>query len=541
MSEKAKKLIKLHETRKAKRVNWDSFWQDITRFFLPDKDAVWTTGKYRAAGDRKHDRIFDGSPIHFNEMLANTLHSMMTNPTEIWFELNAKEKAVNQMPEVRDYLQEIVKKMIMLLNGSNFQAQVHEVYIDLGSLGTGLMAIYEDDDFVFRFESKPIYMYYIEENSRGLVDTLSIVDEMEVKDAFEKFGKGAFGEEAAQLSRNLDKKINILHTVMPRSAEEIKEFGEKAHPYSSTFVWIEKQMLLRESGYKEFPFVVPRWMKLSDEKYGRSPAMKALADAKMLNAMMKTIIRGAQKVVDPPLLVPDDGVMGRVNTTPGGINTYRAGTEDRIFPLQTGADVGIGVDLLNDVRDRIKQHFFVDQFQLREGPQMTATEVNTRTEQQLRLLGPVLGRLHFEFLQPLVGRMLSIMVRKNLLPPNPPEIFQNKEFELEVFFTSQIAKAQRSAEANNLVNFLTTLQPIVEFDPAAADVIDVDATVRKIAILNGVSEDVFRDEEEIEEMRAQRAEQQAQAQQMEQEMAGAEILNKGVDPAQKLGLINGGQ
>ena len=76
------------------------------------------------------------------------------------------------------------------------------------------------------------------------------------------------------------------------------------------------------------------------------------------------------------------------------------------------------VEIMQDVRERIKQHFFVDQFQLREGPQMTATEVNTRVDMQLRLLGPLLGRLHFEFLQPMVGRMLQIMSRKGLLPEN---------------------------------------------------------------------------------------------------------------------------
>ena len=55
--------------------------------------------------------------------------------------------------------------------------------------------------------------------------------------------------------------------------------------------------------------------------------MTALPDVKMLNEMSKTTIKAAQKQVDPPLLVPDDGFILPVRTVPGGLNFYRAGTE----------------------------------------------------------------------------------------------------------------------------------------------------------------------------------------------------------------------
>jgi len=363
---------------------------------------------------------------------------------------------------------------------------------------------------------------------------------MTVENAFEKFGEEAFGEEAEKLAKDPTKKIRILNFILPRSGQEALGFGAKSHAWASYAVWADKPRVLKESGYKEFPFVVPRWMKLSDEIYGRSPSMKALPDIKMLNAMMKTTIRGAQKIVDPILLVPDDGLLGRVNAVPGGQIPYRAGTDDRVSALQTGGDPGLGVEIIKDVRGRVKEHYFVDQFQLREGPQMTATEVNARVEMQLRLLGPILGRLHFEFLKPMVSRMLNIMQRKNLLPENPPKELTENDLELEVFFTSQIAKAQRSGEANSLLEFLQSVQPIIDFDPEAADVIDIDATIRKIAILKGVSEDIFRSEEDIEELRESRNVEKEDAMTMEKEMAGAEVLNKAAGPAQELGLVQGG-
>jgi hypothetical protein len=82
-------------------------------------------------------------------------------------------------------------------------------------------------------------------------------------------------------------------------------------------------------GYDDFPFMVPRFVKDSVSIYGRSPAMTALPDVKMLNKMSETTIRAAQKQVDPPLMAPDDGFMLPIRTTPGSLNFYRAGTRDR--------------------------------------------------------------------------------------------------------------------------------------------------------------------------------------------------------------------
>ena len=46
--------------------------------------------------------------------------------------------------------------------------------------------------------------------------------------------------------------------------------------------------------------------------------MTVLPDIKMLNQMSKTIIRAAEKVVDPPIIIADDGVTLPVNQKAGG-------------------------------------------------------------------------------------------------------------------------------------------------------------------------------------------------------------------------------
>lgn len=49
--------------------------------------------------------------------------------------------------------------------------------------------------------------------------------------------------------------------------------------------------------------------------------MNALPEMKVLNKMNETMLIGAQKLVDPPIQMPDDGYIMPIVTTPGGSTT----------------------------------------------------------------------------------------------------------------------------------------------------------------------------------------------------------------------------
>ena len=251
--------------------------------------------------------------------------------------------------------------------------------------------------------------------------------------------------------------------------------------------------------------------------------MKSLPDIKMLNEVMKTQIRGAQKAIDPAVQVPDDGFFRSVRLYPGGINHYRAGTNDRIEPINTNPRIDLGQAFMDDIRIRIKQAYFADQLQLREGPQMTATEVRQRTEEQLRLLGPILGRQHNELLKPLVERVFGILLRKGMFP-DPPQEIAGKD--LNVNYVSQIAKAQKASEADNLMRVIQTVSPLIEFDPSILDNVNPDAAFKYSAGMFDLPQDIMRSSKELKQLREQRAQAQQQAQQQEQEAAEAETVSK---------------
>jgi len=527
----AKATKKHHEKLKSKRQNWDSHWQEIADYIAPNKDDVFvkqnTTGGEKKTNKRQ---LFDATAIHSNSLLASALHGMLTNPTTLWFELTTGDPELDKDDNVKKWLQKAVNIMHQTLNNSNFQTEIHEVYLDLCSFGTGSMRIEEDKDLIVRFHSRPIFELYIAENSKGEVDTVSREYKLDGRQIFQEFGEDMFSEdELRQIKKDLEKEWDIIHMVRPRKDVRVGRKGPKAMPFASIHVLCDMSITLKESGFDEFPYITPRWSKISGEIYGRSPGMNALPDIKMINEIMKTTIIAAQKIVDPPLQVPDDGMLMPLRTTPGSLNYYRAGTKDLIVPLETKGRPDLGFQLMEQIKLQIRQAFFIDQLQLNEGPQMTATEVIQRTEEKLRLLGPVLGRLHFELLKPLIDRVFGILMRTNKLPQEEiPDVLENAD--LDVRFSSAIARAQRTTEVDNLNRALQTLVPMVEIKPEIADNLNADETVAFVFDRFNIPQDLLTSDEDKKEIREGRAEQEAAIAQSQQELEDSEKI-KNAAPA----------
>lgn len=527
-------IVRRYNKLKGARANWDSHWQEVADYVIPKKDDVFIKQR-NVGGEKKGNiKVYDATAIHANELLASALHGMLTNPSVQWFELSMGDEELDSDHDVKLWLQSTALQIHQVLNNTNFQTEIHEVYLDLGAFGTAILRVEEDDELDVVFNSRPINESYLEESSKGIVNGIFREYILTGRQLFEEFPDAEFSEhEKHQLQADLDKEYDVLHAVFKRSdADVAQEIGPKGMKFASFHILLGMKVILKESGFEEFPYITPRWTKISGEIYGRSPAMKALSDIKMTNVMMQTIIRAAQKVTDPPLQVPDDGVTLPVRTVPGGTNYYRAGTKDRIEPLITGARPDLGVQLLELIQKRIRDAFFIDQLQLNEGPQMTATEVLQRTEEKLRLLGPILGRQHYELLKPLVNRVYSILLRRGKIRPAPEKI-QGKTF--EVHYSSMIARAQRSSEAENLNRIMGLMAPIAQFDPAVFDNVDSDKILKYVASIYNVPQLIFRRAEERDQMRKQRQEQMAQQQ------AEQSALNQTKSLQQASGVLNGQQ
>jgi len=519
-SEKAKILLSRFDRLKTQRQNWESHWQEVADYMQPRKADVT---KSRSKGDKRTELIFDSSPLQSVELLSASLHGMLTNPSTPWFSLKFKNEGMEEEDEAKAWLESATEVMYSAFNQSNFQQEIFELYHDLITFGTAAMFIEEDDEDNLKFSTRHINEIYISENDKGRIDTVFRKFRISARAAIQKFGKVST-HIAVTAKKDPYEEVEILHAVYPRSDFNPTKQDKENMPFESIYMDADSGDELSVSGFKEFPFVVPRYLKASHEIYGRSPAMTALPDVKMLNEMSKTIIKSAQKQVDPPLLVPDDGFLLPVRTVPGGLNFYRAGTRDRIEPLNIGANNTLGLNMEEQRRNSIRNAFYVNQLMMQDGPQMTATEVIQRNEEKMRLLGPVLGRLQSELLKPLIDRSFAILMRRNLFA-QPPEFLSGQDIEIE--YVSPLAKAQKSTELSSIMRAIEIMGSLSNVAPVF-DHINMDKLVRHLTSIVGVPQKILKPQSEL---NAERQEQATQAQQQQQMQQLQQVAQAGRDIA----------
>ena len=517
-SEKAKILLSRFDRLKTQRQNWESHWQEVADYMQPRKADVT---KSRSKGDKRTELIFDGSPLQSVELLSASLHGMLTNPSTPWFSLKFKDQGMEGEDEAKAWLESATEVMYSAFNQSNFQQEIFELYHDLITFGTAAMFIEEDDEDNLKFSTRHINEIYISENDKGRIDTVFRKFRISARAAIQKFGNVST-HIAVTAKKDPYEEVDILHAVYPRSDFNPAKQDKENMPFESIYMDADSGDELSVSGFKEFPFVVPRYLEASHEIYGRSPAMTALPDVKMLNEMSKTIIKSAQKQVDPPLLVPDDGFMLPVRTVPGGLNFYRAGTRDRIEPLNIGANNTLGLNMEEQRRNSIRNAFYVNQLMMQDGPQMTATEVIQRNEEKMRLLGPVLGRLQSELLKPLIDRAFAILMRRNLFA-QAPDFLSGQDIEIE--YVSPLAKAQKSTELSSIMRAIEIMGSLSNVAPVF-DHINMDKLVRHLTSIVGVPQKILKPQSELDAERQAQAQQQEQMQQMQQVQQLAEAGGK---------------
>ena len=507
------------------RQTWESHWQEIADYMLPRKADIT---KNRSKGDKRTELIFDGTATHSLELLAASLHGMLTSTVSPWFSLKFRDNELAENNEAVAWLEESSKYLNQAFNRSNFQQEIFELYHDLIAFGTAAIFITDDNENDLRFKTIHISEILITENDKGVVDSLTRKFKMKAKNIPLAFPKAQLTPElTALIKKDPHADVNIIHSVYPNDAS-LGYANEKDAPYKSCYIHQESGAMLSEKGFKEFPYAVPRYLKSSNEIYGRSPAMNALPDVKMLNVMSKTSIKAAQKQIDPPLMVPDDGFLLPIRTVPGGLNYYRAGTRDRIEPLNTSANNPIGTQMEEQRRKAIRENFFVDQLMTAQGTTMTATEVIQRNEEKMRILGPVLGRLQSELLQPLINRCFNILLRNKKLPQVPEEL-NNANIEIE--YVSPLAKAQKTGELQALMRGIEIFGSLQNVSPVF-DYLNVDNIVAHVKDILGFPTKLLKSKAEVQQIQMQK-QQQAQEQMQMQQMQQAAQAAGAAAPAAK--------
>lgn len=490
------------------RSRWVPVWRELAAYMLPRKDCFGT----RAGSAASDERIFDSTPPHALELLASALGGLLTNPATTWFDIRPVDKRRGDDDDVRAFLGEARQRMNSIFNSENtgFQTHSHELYLDVALFGTGVMYVEADPDCVVRFNTRPLGEICVAEDARGRADTVFRKYELTARQAMQEWADDCSDEVRRLAEEQPESRVEILHAVFPRDDRDPFGIGVINFPWSCVYMETATGHVLEESGYLEMPFMVPRWTKASGETYGRGPGLTALSDTRVLNAMARTALMAAEKMSDPPLMVPDDGFLGPIRSGPGGLSYYRAGSSDRVEALPVHADLNAAQEMMEQRRASVRRIFLADQLAPADAPAISATEAVIRQSERMRVLGPVLGRLQTEFLGPVVRRVFNIMLRTGALPPLP-EGMDSEDF--EVCYASPVNTAQKRYEAQALQQAMEYLAPLAgQGDPnGIMDNFDPDRIARHAAELFGVPADYLLSSDTVARKREGRLQQSQSA------------------------------
>ncbi len=510
--DQAKELKHTFEHLKTVRGNWESLWQECADYVHPNRGDFTSI---QSQGSKRTQKIFDSTAPWALSQFAGGLHGFLTSPMQRWFSLKSMIPGVDEDRSVREWLEfctDVMYDQVFNNPNSRWLQQSHEGYLDVGAFGTMTVMVEDLPGQDIFFKTFHLKECHIAENDQGYVDTLYREYPRTVTQLINRFGKDNLPPEVLKPWEDGKPftEFQCVHAIFPRASYNLKSYMASNRPIASVYLicsGVKEPWIFQEpGGYFEQPFATSRWYKSSSEWYGRCPSMECLPDIKMVNEMMKTTIKGAQKAVDPPLQMPDDGFMMPIKLSPAGINYYRSGSKDRIEPVlpNNAIRVDIGLDMIDSRRQQIIRSFNVDWMQLQEGPQMTATEVLQRQEDRMRLMSPMVGRMQAEFLGPIIRRVFAICVRRNMLPAPPPALRGG----LKIEYTSPVVQAQKSTRLFSLARMFEVLTPLANVKPEILDKMDADKTFEWVHKLLDAPMEILAPDEDVEAQRAERAEQQ---------------------------------
>jgi len=495
----------------AERSIEEPLWRDIAILFRPD-DRDFDAHNQRRRDDTA---IFDATQIYALDNFAGGLFSQMTNPMNKWFGLGIADKDLEAYAPVKKWLFRHTLKLLATFTDavSPFYAEVPAWFSNLGAFGWAPMF---DEELVGKAKiadrAIPIGESFIDVDAQGYVNTFHRKFSLKGAQARGMSDNAGTWSSDPVISRLDEKQRKVyIHCVWPNPGYVPGGKGQRGAQFLSAYGSPDVPDFYREGFYFEFPYQVPMWNRRSGRAYPTGPGHLARSDAAMLQEMARSEIVAAQFAAEPPVLVHDKSVITAADIEPNTVlyGTMNADNGKRVIDtLQRSQDFKLAREVFADRRNAIRQVFLFSIMQLLSRPEMTATEFLGFSKEFLQLAAPNLVRIQQGGLSPKIARRFRILERAGQIEPPPPELAGHA---INVEYVSPLAKLMKVSEAQGVTQFLNAMAPVIQAQPETADNLDGDRIAVMLADGYVTDPSVLRNPDQVQQIRAGRAQAQQQA------------------------------
>ncbi len=536
-------IVRRFNGLKGERENLNDVWDQIVRFIAPYRGRFFRDDHSEEGVEFRRPYCYDSTAIMASQSLAAHLHSRLTSPSFRWFGLRFRSDELNANREAAAWADECSARIFNALQDSNFNVEAAEGYQDIVDFGTAV--VFEEEKVVpdsdawegLNFSTIPIKEAYFEEDSEGQIYNFyreMLLTPIQICD---KFGidnvPDWVKDKALDPEHPIDEKETLIFCVYrrPRISQDnldlSKPLAAEKRPYGAKYVLAkDASQLSNTGGFYEMPAYLPRWRTTSGSRWGNSPAMTALSDVLSLNKLIELHIQSVEKVIDPPTITTDRGLISDLDLNAGGLTTVRDINEMK--PYESGARFDVNYQEIERFRDQIREYFLVDKLLLprMEGTPATATEISTRTAQVEKVIAPTLGRIITDWLDPCVTRTFNIMYRAGALPDMPQSVIDSGT-DMDIEYVGALARSLQQDQVDGVDRWLMQLQLAAQMNPQVLDIPDWDEMFKSTGRMLGVPAKFMRSKDDIDKDRnaqKQQAAEMQEAQLMEQAGKGMQAI-----------------
>ena len=246
---------------KVERSSWWGHWQDISTYLSPRTGMYQLTDRNR--GERKNSSIYDSTGTRALKVLAAGMMSGMTSPARPWFRMGTMDPDLMKSQPVKLWMKDATDMMHTVFQRSNTYRALHMIYEELAAYGTAADLILPDFKNVIHHFPLANGQYCLGTDWKGQVNTLYREYQKRVIEVVEEFGLDNLSPSTRNLydAGKYDAWVTIIHAIEPRRERYESKKDSKNMPWRSVHFEIsgDPNKVLRESGFKRFPGVGPRW------------------------------------------------------------------------------------------------------------------------------------------------------------------------------------------------------------------------------------------------------------------------------------------
>lgn len=511
-------LINLDNALWRGRFEMNQKWQEIADYVIPELEDVLQSQR---PGFIRGQRIYDGTARQAAELYTNGIYGHVVNPASVWFRFRMSNKKLNDLREVKIWLQEAEEVVYMEFSNSNFYREIWPFILYGATIGLGGLNIVDDflNDRILYPHVNPTQLA-ISQGQDGRIDTVSRKERQEVKWFIDRFGEENVSRAMVDLFKaDPFKIIEAHHLVVPRKIFDPNSPLAQDLPVMSA--WIYNDEVFFKSGFRYFPSAFWRHTVVDPEIYGGSPATKVLPDIKTLQTMGKSILKAGALAAQPPMNVFKKQ-QGLENFVPGG-NNYFGSKDEKASPIQmfTGS-FPIALDREEARQKMIQRAYSVEFFisLLSSERQMTAEEVARRQSESSVVLAPEVARFTWEPLEPIIDATFAIALDRGRIPQPPDillELAGTPAGKIGIDFVGPLVTAQQLLLTGRPISrVIAESAQLAAIKSDIMDNFDLDKAARMNADLQHFPEELLVDEKAVAIKRNARAKLQARQQAVEQ-------------------------